>query len=154
MSEPQVEEPVVEGTVEGAEPDGVWTQVTMIARPLGSGVTVNQILIGDGHPAVLIRLRDEDVQGEPCTFLDVTAGGLGFTDYASAIESVISVLQSTIDGLQEPETLASARTLSGPNHDHAHFAPDLPVDLEKRERERAAYLALLDAEGDEEPVDE
>lgn len=156
MSEPQVEEPVVEGTVEGVAEadDGTWTQVTMIARPQGHGITINQIPIGDGYPAVLIRLRDEDVQGEPCVFLDVTTGGLGFTDYTGAIEAVIAVLQETINGLREPETLASARTLSGPNHDHAHFAPDLPVDLEKRDRERAAYLALLDAEDDEEDVDE
>lgn len=152
MSEPQVEEPVVEGTVEGAEPEGGWTQVTMIAKPQGCGATARQVAIGDGFPAVLIQLRDEDVQGEICTFLDVTTGGLGFTDYVGAIESVIAVLQSTIDGLREPETLASARTL-GTTPVHTHFAPDIPVDPEKRERERAAYMALLTAEDDEEDVD-
>jgi hypothetical protein len=142
-------EPTVEAVVEDDGVD-VYTRVSLTAAPSGAGVRVRTIGIGDGYPAVLIQLHEEEQPGDlPLVHLDVFAGGLGFTDYEGALASVVQVLEEVLVGLKDPAILATAKTMY--SDQEGRPAPD-PV---KQAQERATYESLIvdddepEADGDD-----
>lgn len=98
---------------------GLYTQVTVAALPSGGGDYTREVTIGDGHPVILIELLLGEAGGEPSINLQVTAGGLGFDEYRSAIAAISEVLTATLQGLASTNIDISSKHLLPGEDPHA-----------------------------------